>query len=98
MGVRDFLWERASLPTLHFRRARMAAFATTMEVKRTTTVLDVGGTPTNWQLLSERPEVTLLNIYELEAPEFVSVVGDGTHLDYQDESFDIVFSNSVIEH
>jgi SAM-dependent methyltransferase len=98
MTVRDALWRRAAIPTLHFRRARMNEFQGTFNPTPAVTVLDVGGTPTNWTLLRERPDVTLLNIYQVDAPDYRTVVGDGTDLQYHDGTFDIVFSNSVIEH
>jgi hypothetical protein len=98
VAVRDELWRKAAIPTLHFRRARMRAFEATFHASPQTTVLDVGGTPTNWNLLPERPDVTLLNIYALDDPTYKTVIGDGTDLEYEDGAFDIVFSNSVIEH
>ena len=81
----------------------MRRFREAMSPDGETRILDVGGTPFNWQLLGGDYGVTLLN---LRAPEDVSeldsrfsfVEGDGTRLDYPDGAFEIVFSNSVIEH
>ncbi len=66
-------------------------------------ILDVGGTPYNWNLMAYEDPVTLLNIRIPEnvhkyPQNFTFVEGDGTDLPYRDEEFDIVFSNSVIEH
>jgi len=63
-------------------------------------VLDVGGTAMNWEYLSVRPRLTILN-EERERPdadEVMWVAGDGCALPFRDGAFDIVFSNSVIEH
>jgi hypothetical protein len=67
-----------------------------------TTVLDVGGTPYNWEQIGARFSITLLNTVPLEIEDlgahFTLVQGSGTQLDFADRSFDIAFSNSVIEH
>jgi hypothetical protein len=76
----------------------MAAFAAEFGTRPQMTVLDVGGTALNWELLDQRPDVLLLNIRAQEAPGFPTAVGDGTDLPYPDRSFDVCFSNSVIEH
>jgi len=67
-----------------------------------TTVLDVGGTPYNWEQIDARFPITLLNTEPLEADgldaRYAVVQGSGKRLDFPDRSFDIAFSNSVIEH
>ncbi len=78
-----------------FRRNRMARFRRAFPLTPQTRVLDVGGTSLNWTLLTVRPRITLLN---LPSAGEATVVGDGRHLPFRDRSFDIVFSNSVIEH
>jgi hypothetical protein len=64
-------------------------------------VLDVGGTVDIWRLAPVMPRLVLLNQvrarYEIGAGESV-VLGDGASLPFADQSFDLVFSNSVIEH
>ena len=86
-----------------FRRRRMRDFAQTFDPRASTRILDVGGTPYNWQLLDSNPRVTLLNLRlpdEVDAmpPQMVAVVGDATRLEFESQSFDVGFSNSVIEH
>ena len=52
-------------------------------------------------VLTPQTEIVLLNLYinEVSEPGFSSIVGDACHLSgIKDQSFDIVFSNSVIEH
>lgn len=78
-----------------FRKDRMAAFQRTFRLTPPTRILDVGGTRLNWTLLSARPQITLLN---LPGSGEATVIGDGRHLPFRDRAFDIVFSNSVIEH
>ena len=54
----------------------------------------------NWEYLSVRPRLVILN-EERERPdasEVMWVAGDGCSLPFRDGAFDIVFSNSVIEH
>lgn len=77
------------------------------EIGRIVKILDVGGTLRFWQTLDFRyldmAEITLLNLREEKLPDNVhnisSVVGDATDLSrYSDKQFDLVFSNSVIEH
>jgi hypothetical protein len=79
----------------------MARFAREFALTTDTTILDVGGAPETWDLLDIRPHVTLLNTprtrEELAAAKGW-VAGDGRLLPFRDRSFDIVFSNSVIEH
>ena len=62
-------------------------------------ILDVGGTATTWSECSR--QVTILNLKEPgegePRPERF-VVGDARALPFADSTFDVVYSNSVIEH
>lgn len=84
-----------------FRMRRMHDFERRFHISSDTRILDVGGTPQLWALLDVRPKILMLNltITQEDMPENIeSVIGDGTNLPYEDNSFDIVFSNSVIGH
>jgi hypothetical protein len=87
--------------SLRFRRRRMERFARELRITPETRVLDVGGTAECWRLLSTPPRVTLLNaLHDLardRGPE-LRVGGDGCSLPFRDGAFDVVFSNSAIEH
>jgi len=69
-------------------------------------ILDVGGEPGHWLafdhlLAGRRIHITLLNFktFEIDDPRFHSIVGDATDLSqFKRDDFDIVYSNSVIEH
>jgi hypothetical protein len=67
-------------------------------------ILDIGGTQMYWVnmgLDDKDYQITLLNLskYPTNSPNFTSTVGDASDLSqYPDKSFDVVFSNSVIEH
>ena len=78
----------------------MRAFCRELNVTPETRILDVGGYPFNWTLVPFRARVTLLNLAAPcdRAPGDVWLVADGTRLPFQSGAFDIVFSNSVIEH
>ncbi len=88
------------------RRRRFELFRTLVSAQdgKSLKILDVGGTQKFWEVMgfaSSPHFVTLLNIAPVEVnhDNFRSVVGDGRDLHrYDDKEFDIVFSNSVIEH
>ena len=67
-------------------------------------ILDVGGVEQFWQVMGynnmENVQITLLNIDRalVSGANFKSVQGDALDMKFPDESFDVVFSNSVIEH
>ena len=84
-----------------FRAGRMRRFLAAFGVNVRTRVLDVGGTPLNWLLAPIRPRVTLVNMPRAKEPlpaGFEMVFATGSVLPFPDRAFDIVFSNSVIEH
>jgi hypothetical protein len=83
-----------------FRKKRMLAFQQMFPISEGTRILDVGGTRLNWELLSARPQVTLLNLGVEDRIEgrFHWKPGDARQLQFADNSFDICYSNSVIEH
>lgn len=92
-----------------FRKKRLAIFESLFynnyKHNQKIKILDVGGTAYFWsqsQLLSmPNIEITLLNltIEETGNPNMISKIGDGTNMpEYADNHFDLVFSNSVIEH
>lgn len=70
-------------------------------------ILDVGGELDFWKSMGFRyfndVSITLLNLHKVDVPDVYdnvfSEVGDATDLSrYDDKQFDLVFSNSVIEH
>jgi 2-polyprenyl-3-methyl-5-hydroxy-6-metoxy-1,4-benzoquinol methylase len=92
--------------TVRMRRKRFALFLKLLEdMAKPVKILDVGGTQMFWQIMGftnqAEARITLLNLDQQETTleNFTSVVGDATNLvNIQDEEFDLVFSNSVIEH
>ena len=89
-----------------FRNKRFQQFLDVIKPSKTDRILDVGGYPFIWT--SHEPcakSVDVLNIHEFhfdpaEAPhhKIQPVMGNGCDLVYPDDSYEIVFSNSVIEH
>ncbi len=68
-------------------------------------ILDVGGTISFWESMGidqlDGIHIVLLNLeaHPMDSPHFTSMAGDATHMpQFSDKEFDIVFSNSVIEH
>ncbi|BBM69083.1 class I SAM-dependent methyltransferase [Rhodothermus marinus] len=79
----------------------MESFIHLFKVDSTTKVLDVGGTLLNWSFVKVQPRLTILNIHppgESVPPHVEWIVGDARSMPFKDQSFDVVFSNSVIEH
>ena len=85
---------------LYFRRHRMKRFAELFKPGERTRIIDVGGYEFNWTLIDVKPHVLLVNLEDehWRKGQFTKIKGDGRHLDFADHSFDIAYSNSVIEH
>jgi hypothetical protein len=84
-----------------FQRKRAEWFVRVVSWQSIRSVVDVGGTPEFWKRLDNGKLVTLVNNDpgELKGAEgFIALVGDGRALDLPPASFDLAFSNSVIEH
>ena len=97
------------LISTYFRARRFTFFkgildkltATGQKVK----ILDIGGTEDYWKsmglTLGDNIEIVLLNLYQNEftGSGFKSIKGDACNLEAMaDKTYDLVFSNSVIEH
>lgn len=85
-----------------FRDRRMKLFLKLADhVPRPATLLDVGGTVAFWRdRIPEGFSVTLINVFDQEPLEDMKVViGDACDLSqFESQSFDVVFSNSVLGH
>ena len=79
--------QRFAAISRYFRRRRMERFAAELGLTAETRVLDIGGTPDNWQLLAAPPRLVLLNTPRAAedlagAPTWVA--GDGRALPFRD--------------
>jgi len=82
----------------------MRRFYELVDPQPTASVLDIGGTSQTW--ISESTDegefpVTLVNIRKYDpvaGARFTMTRGDATQLPFEDQAFDVAFSNSVIEH
>lgn len=94
---------------IRFRRRRMNRFFALFAVHPKTRVLDIGGAPYTWDDESDTSQpggpgefpVTFINIRSIDPLKhrrFTFLEGDATRLPFADNTFDIAFSNSVIEH
>ena len=89
-----------------FRSRRFSYFEQLQSrLTRPLSILDVGGTVNFWKCRGWLEQhgvcITLLNTFaeDVDAPNITTVSGDAIDLSqYGDNEFDIVFSNSVIEH
>lgn len=69
-------------------------------------MLDIGGSLFNWAFVSHQSRLAMLNIHSpkegrqrwVQTKNASWIVADGCHLPSQDETFDLAYSNSVIEH
>jgi hypothetical protein len=92
------LFSRASL---YYRRRRIEKFIRLMKITAGTTILDIGGQPYFWQGFPIKAQVTCLNLYAEAGvvPDHVTMkLYDGPTLPFENQSFEVVHSNSVIEH
>jgi ubiquinone/menaquinone biosynthesis C-methylase UbiE len=90
---------------VRFRRKRFAFFLSLVSrLQRPLNILDIGGTQGYWKTMgldtNDQVFITLLNLTQdnVTLPQVTSIVGDARHIQVEDHSFDVVFSNSVIEH
>lgn len=103
--LRHAAFQRLTRLGAFFRRRRMDALLRTVRPSRDDRILDLGGTPSIWRHVPVPLDVTLLNLpgqlprAEAGHHAFTYVEGDACRADrFPDQSFDLVFSNSVIEH
>jgi 2-polyprenyl-3-methyl-5-hydroxy-6-metoxy-1,4-benzoquinol methylase len=87
------------------RRARIRQMQERLDLKPGLRVLDLGGTTEIWANLEIPLDITIVNLPGTEVDKadipwhrVTFLEGDATALPHADDSFDIVFSNSVIEH
>jgi hypothetical protein len=89
-----------------FRKRRFQQFLQTLRPSASDILLDVGGYPEFW---TEHPQpvqrIDVLNIHAVSWPpkdwphhQIRTLIGDGCTLPMTSQSYDIGFSNSVIEH
>jgi Methyltransferase domain len=84
----------------YFRAKRMRELWRDFDLSAQTRVLGVGGGLFNWGLVPTLPQLTIINIAlenERDAPASW-LIAQGQYLPFQDGAFDLVYSNSVIEH
>jgi len=89
----------------YFRRRRFQKLLDVVSPTPSMRILDVGGLPRAWLGVKIESQITMLNVEPYDDFEgsylqanHVAIVGDGTRLQLADQSFDLVYSNSVIEH
>lgn len=88
-----------------WRARRMAVLADRIELSPHLSVLDIGGLPDLWEMTPNRPRVTLLNLpgafrwlTREQRSDFDLIEGNIFDSPELPASFDIAFSNSVLEH
>ena len=82
------------------RRQRFNNFVKILDIKKDEKILDVGGDEITWIGSGLERRVTLLNLsFKHKGKGFNYVLGDACNMYmFPDKSFDIIYSNSVIEH
>lgn len=88
------------------RARRMEKFLAEMQIRGGERVVDLGGVPAFWNACPHPLKITSINLPGEHVPvpadthhEFTMVEGDACDVDFaEDMSFDLAFSNSVIEH
>jgi len=83
----------------YFRNKRFNFFIKELNLTGKEKILDVGGTFHFWLNIDSFENITILNLYHDRSNDRIkNVVYDGSVFPFDDKSFDVVFSNSTIEH
>lgn len=104
MGLRNWLIRqslsdrRSGSLASKLRRRRWEHVQSLLALSGTESVLDVGGTDKSWWFAHWQGFTVRCNLDRAAAESGVRVVGDGCALPFGNRAFDVVFSNSVIEH
>ncbi len=104
--LRDLLHQTAAGFGQSAREGRMNLFIELFSPGEGARILDLGGTAALWRLVETPLEVTIVNLPGVKTGKPDNPIhklhfleGDATNLtQFEDGAFDIVFSNSVIEH
>ena len=96
--------ERSSLAN-ELRRKRFSLFKQLLsEIDEPYHILDIGGTQDFWKqmgfLSSNEVRVTILNLEKTTEinSDYIYLHGDAKEIQFEESSFEVVFSNSVLEH
>ncbi|MBW4573311.1 MAG: class I SAM-dependent methyltransferase [Tolypothrix carrinoi HA7290-LM1] len=99
------IWVKDNSFGKSWRTERMKQFLDLVKPPKKARIIDLGGFPNMWKWFDHDFDITLVNLpgsYTTTGKigDFTFVEGDATNLSntFADKSFDIVFSNSVIEH
>lgn len=87
------------------RKRRFAFFVELLaSVPRPVTICDLGGTTSFWESMAlptdDDVTITVVNLFAQSStdPRVRAIIGDARSVAFADRSFDVVYSNSVIEH
>jgi Methyltransferase domain len=88
-----------------WRRQRIQAFLDLVQPPKGASIVDLGGSASLWNLIDHDFQVTIVNLpgngqQTSDLSGYRYVEGDATNLKgvFTDQSFDVAFSNSTIEH
>lgn len=87
------------------RAGRLKTFVSRLDIKGGERIIDLGGVPEFWDGIATPLEITVINLPGFNPPydgsshhKITMIEGDACATGLPDQSFDIAFSNSVIEH
>lgn len=108
MSIYSFIFDNTNPSSLasKWRMKRFRFFLSELsKLKKPIKILDIGGTQKFWEMMDfvnqVDVEIYLMNLehQKIRHNNFISIKADATNLsEFESDSFDLVFSNSVIEH